>query len=142
MLASHINGQSFYRIRHQTNRASPPKVALTLTRHAQKPEHVLHEKHLSPLGGQLRLLKSRNSFVIAALELLNNPVKKKRFTYGCYFSTRFKNTANEVTLSNYFKELLGGNFKRLILTINFKNHFLLKLCNFDKNNLKYLFVFH
>ena len=40
-----------------------------------KPEHLLYERFLPPLGGQMRQLKSRQPFVPAALELVNNPTQ-------------------------------------------------------------------
>ena len=51
------------------------KTVLSLARHAQEPEHLLYERLLSPLGGQLRKHKSRHPFVPAALELLKNPAQ-------------------------------------------------------------------
>ena len=47
-------------------------VALFLARRAQEPEHLLYEKLPFPLGEQLRQLKSRHSFVTAALKMLND----------------------------------------------------------------------
>ena len=51
----------------------PPKVVLYLARRAQEPEHLLHEKLMSPLSGQLLKIKTRQPFAPAKLELLNNP---------------------------------------------------------------------
>ena len=51
---------------------SRQKPVLSLDRRAQKPEHLLYERLLSLLRGQLRQLKSRQPFVPAGLELLND----------------------------------------------------------------------
>ena len=50
------------------------KAVLSLACCAQEPEHFLYERLLSPLGGHLQKLKSRHSFMPAALELLNVPI--------------------------------------------------------------------
>ena len=48
-----------------------------------KPEHLLYERFLPPLGGQMRQLKSRQPFMPAALELVNDP------TQSCTSVTRW-----------------------------------------------------
>ena len=75
MPASHTNGQPFYLSRHPTNLASPSKAVLSLTSRPQEPEHLSHERLLSPLSEQLRQLKSRHPFAPAALELLKDPTQ-------------------------------------------------------------------
>ena len=42
------------------------------THHAQKPEHLLHERLVFSFVGHLRQLKSKHPFVHTALELLSN----------------------------------------------------------------------
>ena len=48
------------------------KAVRSLARRSQEREQLLYERLLPPLGEQLQQLKSRQSFVPAALELLNN----------------------------------------------------------------------
>ena len=48
------------------------KIILFSDLRIQEPEHLVYEKLLSTLGGQLQQLKSRHPFVPAALELLSD----------------------------------------------------------------------
>ena len=60
---SHTNRQPFYLIRHPTEICCQ-KAVLSLAHHAQEPKHLLYERLLCPLGGQLQQLKSRHSFLL------------------------------------------------------------------------------
>ena len=82
MPASHTNRQPFYLIRHPT-KLRIQKAVLSLVRRDQDPEHLSYERLLSPLGGKLRQLKSRHSFVPAALELLSNPTQSGTSVARC-----------------------------------------------------------
>ena len=75
MPVSHTNRQPFYLIRHPT-KFRLQKAVLSLVRRDQDPENLSYERLLSPLGGQLRQLKLRHSFVPAALELLRDPTSQ------------------------------------------------------------------
>ena len=75
MSASHINEQLFYLIRHAITELCRQKALLSRARRAQEPEHFLYERLQSPLGEQLLQLKSRYPFVLAALELRNDPAQ-------------------------------------------------------------------
>ena len=71
MPASHTNKQPF--ILSGIQPTLHPKAVLFLACQTQKPEHLLHQRLLSLLSGQLRPLKSRHPF--ATLELLNDPAQ-------------------------------------------------------------------
>ena len=71
----HTNRQPFILPGIQPTELRRQITVLFLVCCAQELKHLLYKGLLSPLGGQLRQLKSRHLIVPAALELLNDPAQ-------------------------------------------------------------------
>ena len=75
MLVSQTNKHPFYLSKHPTTELRRQKSVLSVDRRAQEPYCLLYKRLWSLLDGQLQQLKSRHSFVPAALELLDDPAQ-------------------------------------------------------------------
>ena len=79
---------------------------LSLARRAQGPEHIFNEKLLSTSYKEHRQLKSRHSFVPAALELVKD-FSKSDTSVACWLDTKWNTEWQSITfrLRNFIPDV-------------------------------------